>query len=115
MNSVHSTVAQFPAYGGSWMKRAAGLLLALSTLIPAGAQAQKPSNSSETRSADVYLGNAQRSNLDSEKKDWLEQALTITATGLQKDPSNPKLWMQRGQAYQALITISQKTALEPVS
>jgi tetratricopeptide (TPR) repeat protein len=84
------------------MKRVAGLLLALSTLVPAAANAQKPSNSKETRSADVYFDNAAKSNLDSEKKEQLELALSITAEGLQKDPNNPKLWFQRGKAYELL-------------
>ena len=57
------------------MKRVAGLLLALSTLVPAVAHAQKPSNSKETRSADVYFDNASKSNLDSEKKEQLELAI----------------------------------------
>jgi tetratricopeptide (TPR) repeat protein len=85
------------------MKRISGLLLvAVSVLLPAAAQAQKPSDNSETRSADVYLTRAKASTLNSEKKELYLEAIKIALQGAQKAPNNPKPWLQIGMAYQEL-------------
>ncbi len=84
------------------MKRISGLLLVMSILVPGAASAQKPSDMTETRSADVYMKNAESTTLDSEKKDWYRQAITISLQAIQKAPSNPKPWFQLGKAYHQL-------------
>jgi hypothetical protein len=48
------------------MKRFSGLMLvAAALLVPVAVHAQKPSDNSETRSADVYMQNAEKSQLTS--------------------------------------------------
>jgi tetratricopeptide (TPR) repeat protein len=85
------------------MKRFSGLMLvAAALLVPVAVHAQKPSDNSETRSADVYMQNAEKSQLTSEKNELYKKAIAIALQGAAKDPSNPKPWFQIGTAYQAM-------------
>lgn len=85
------------------MKRFSGLMLTVAAvLVPVAAHAQKPSDNSETRSADVYIQNAEKSTLTSEKNDLYKKAIAIALQGVAKDPSNPKPWFLIGTAYQAM-------------
>ena len=85
------------------MKRISGLFLTVATLlVPAAAHAQKPSDMSETRSADVYMANAEKTVLASEKKDWYNKALDMARQALAKEPNNPKPYLQIGLAQHKL-------------
>ncbi|MEO5511282.1 MAG: tetratricopeptide repeat protein, partial [Longimicrobiales bacterium] len=84
------------------MKRISGLLLAVAILVPGAARAQKPSDIAETRSADVYLKNAEESTLTTEKMNFYRQAIAAALQGAAKYPNNPKPWLQIGKAYHQL-------------
>lgn len=80
------------------MKRVC-LMLAMATLLPAAASAQKPSNSAETRSADVYIANSQKSSkLADERESDLLAAIEIAHQGALKEPNNPRPWFLIGTA-----------------
>lgn len=83
------------------MKLLTSMLVAVAVLVlPATAQAQKkPSNNVHTRSAEVYLGQAQQARVPAEKKELFQKALTAALEGTKSDPSNPKPWFQAGMAY----------------
>jgi pentatricopeptide repeat protein len=82
------------------MKRYSSVLLVTALLVPALAQAQKkPSNNMHTRSADVYLGQAQQAQVNADKKELLQKALAAALEGAESDPGNPKPWFQAGIAY----------------
>lgn len=85
------------------MKGWSSLLLVAALLVPAAAQAQKkPSNNMHTRSADVYLGQAQQAKVNADRKELLQKALAAALEGAKTDPGNPKPWFQAGVAYAGL-------------
>src|SRR6476661_3069551 len=89
--------------GGRWMKRISGLFLTVAAvLVPMAVQAQKPTDIAETRSADVYMGNAQGKALASEKRELYQKALDVAIEGLKKYPTNSKLYFQIGKANHQL-------------
>jgi tetratricopeptide (TPR) repeat protein len=82
------------------MKRWTLALLALLLFAPAAAQAQKrPSNNMHTRSADVYLGQAQQARAATEKAELYGKALAAALEGARVDAGNPKPWFQAGVAH----------------
>jgi Flp pilus assembly protein TadD len=85
------------------MNRVSGLLLAVGmVLVPMAAQAQKPSDVSETRSADVYVAQAEKTPVASEKKEFYEKALDMAKQAAAKYPSNPKPYFQMGMILSQL-------------
>jgi tetratricopeptide (TPR) repeat protein len=82
------------------MKRWSMVLVAIMLLAPTTAQAQKrPSNNMHTRSADVYLGQAEKTRVIAERAEILEKALAAASEGIRQDAGNPKPWFQAGLAY----------------
>lgn len=85
------------------MTRLGALVLALAVTLPANAQAQrKPSNSMQTRSAEVYINNARGTNAADEKRAQLEKALGVLNEGTEKDADNPRVWFLLGQVHAML-------------
>jgi tetratricopeptide (TPR) repeat protein len=83
------------------MKR--GLLFALVMLAPAVAQAQtRPSSSSQTNSAELYLDRARRSNRDDEKRDLVQKALEHSLAAIKAKADNPKGYLLAGRTYALL-------------
>lgn len=81
------------------MNRWSTLLMAAALVVPAAAQAQKPSNNMHTRSADAYLVQAEREAVLADKREFLVKALEAALEGTKSDPENPRSWFQAGQAY----------------
>ena len=82
------------------MKRWSWVLAALAILLPATAHAQKrPSNNMHTRSADVYLKQAQDAQVVADKKALFEKAAAAAVEGTKSEPDNPKSWFQLGSAH----------------
>ena len=83
------------------MKR--GFLFALVLLAPAIVQAQsRPSSSSQTNSAELYLDRARRSNRDEEKRDLLQKALEQSLAAIKAKADNPKGYLLAGKTYALL-------------
>src|SRR5262245_30139124 len=79
--------------GGTRMKRLGGVLFALTLFVPMAAQAQtRPSNTMQTRSAELYVDRARRTTAEAEKKKLLEQALGFALEGIKTRADNPKAY-----------------------
>ena len=77
-----------------------GKLLAVALLLgPVAANAQKPSNTLQTRSANLYLDQAEKSQAPEDKQRFFKQALDMALEGVQKNAGNPKTWFTLGQVY----------------
>ena len=84
------------------MKRLSAILLA-GLLLPAAAEAQRPSNSMHTRSAETYMADAAKGGrTPAEKAEAYTKALEAALQGTQADPGNSKHWFIAGQAYARL-------------
>lgn len=82
------------------MNRWCGACLLVLLVLPSATQAQKrPSNNMHTRSADVYLGQAGKARVSTERRELYEKALTAALEGVRQDAGNPKPWFQAGTAY----------------
>ena len=84
------------------MTRVVRTLVVLSVLVPAGAQAQRPSNTMHTNSAQLYLDRAVASNRQEEKQKLFEQALGAATQGVQAAGNNSKTWFVLGKVYAAM-------------
>lgn len=79
------------------MMRWSSFVLAGVLLVPAAAEAQKPSNNMHTRSADVYLSQALASGTNpGDRLDAFAKAAEAARAGTQSDPNNSKPWFQLG-------------------
>lgn len=78
------------------------MVLVAAALTPAAAEAQKPSSNMHTRSVDVYLDQANRTNVNADRQAALEKALEAALEGTRNDPDNSKPWFQAGVAYARL-------------
>jgi tetratricopeptide (TPR) repeat protein len=86
--------------GGTRMKRLGGVLFALTLFVPMAAQAQtRPSNTMQTRSAELYVDRARRTTAEADKKKLLEQALGFALEGIKTRADNPKAYFLAGQIY----------------
>lgn len=84
------------------MRRLGTGIFALALLTPASLMAQKPSNSMQTRSAEVYLKNARSTSNPEDQKEAYNKALDVLMDGARHDADNPKLWLLAGEAYAGL-------------
>ena len=84
------------------MSRISRMLLALALLTPALAEAQRPSNSMHTNSAQLYLTRAVGSQVAAEKAKLFDQALGAATQGVQAQPGNSKTWFVLGSVYAAM-------------
>lgn len=85
------------------MKLFGGILVAALLATPALAMAQtRPSDSSDTRSSEVYLDRAKRSNNPEDRQKSLELALTSAQKAIASRPDNPKGYFLAGQIYALL-------------
>jgi tetratricopeptide (TPR) repeat protein len=84
------------------MKRLSQILLLMSLLTPALAQAQRPSNTMHTNSAQLYLDRAVQSNQPAEKAKLFDQALNAARLGVQTAAGNSKTWFVLGSVYAAM-------------
>ncbi|MEX2282370.1 MAG: tetratricopeptide repeat protein [Gemmatimonadota bacterium] len=83
------------------MKR--GLLFALVMLAPAVAQAQtRPSSTSQTNTAELYLDRARRANREEEKRDLVQKALEQSLAAIKAKADNPKGYLLAGKTYALL-------------
>lgn len=82
------------------MKRWSVFVILAALLVPASVAGQrKPSKTMQTRSAEVYLNNANNT-ADSEKRNSeLQKALNVLMDGAERDSDNPLIWMMIGQAH----------------
>lgn len=88
------------------MKRLCTILLA-GLLLPAVAEAQRPSNSMHTRSAETYLTNAAKSGqTNDDKAELYRKALSAALEGVKADASNSRHWFIAGQAYARLNDVA---------
>ena len=72
----------------------------LATLaLPAAVAAQKPSKTMQTRSAEVYIKNANEASDAEKRQDFLQKALDVLMDGAKRDGDNPLVWFLAGQAY----------------
>ena len=81
------------------MNRWTTVLVAAAVLMPAAAEAQRPSNNMHTRSAETYLSQAEREAVLADKAEYLNKALEAAMAGIEASPDNPRSWFQAGQAY----------------
>ncbi len=84
------------------MRRISQTLLALALLTPALAEAQRPSSSMHTNSAQLYLGRALGTQVAAEKTKLFDQALGAATQGVQAQPGNSKTWFVLGTVYAAM-------------
>lgn len=69
---------------------------------PVAVQAQRPSATLQTRSAELYLAQAAKSQVPAERAKIARKALEVSLEGVQKDPGNPKTWFTLGEVYMML-------------
>jgi len=81
------------------MRRIIRYALVLLPVLPTAVQAQKPSNSMQTRSAEIYLKRAESAAPGDEMNELLTKALEVLMDGVENDPANPRIWFMAGQAY----------------
>lgn len=81
------------------MKRIGFVLAAAMLVVPAVAQAQRPSATMATRSAELYLDRADKQQVPAEKVKLYQQAEEMALQGVQKDPDNSKTWFTLGRVY----------------
>lgn len=68
--------------------------------VPATVAGQrKPSTTMQTRSAEVYLNNANNTADTEKRNEELRKALGVLTDGARRDSDNPLVWMMMGQAY----------------
>lgn len=84
------------------MKRWTTAVLATAMLIPAAAEAQRPSSNVHTRSAETYLVQAEQEPVLADKRGFFEKALEASLAGIKASPDNPRSWYQAGVAYAGL-------------
>ncbi|MGQ0560450.1 MAG: tetratricopeptide repeat protein [Gemmatimonadota bacterium] len=81
------------------MSRFGKILAVAMLLVPAVAHAQRPGNTMQTRSAELYLDRAERNQYPEEKAKLYQQAVELALEGVQKDPDNSKTWFTLGKVY----------------
>src|SRR5215204_723181 len=84
------------------MSRISRTFIALALLTPALAQAQRPANTMNTTSAQLYLTRASGTQVAAEKAKLFEQALGAATQGVQQAPTNSKTWFVLGAVYAAM-------------
>ena len=83
------------------MMRAGRIFLLLALMTPAFAQAQRPSNTMHTTSAELYLTRGVQSSVPAEKQKLLDEALEAALKGVQAAAGNSKTWFTLGRVYAA--------------
>lgn len=83
------------------MARIGKLLVVALLVAPVAAQAQKPGNTLQTRSATLYLDQAEKAQNPADKQKFLKQALDMALEGVAKNAGNPKSWFVLGQVHAA--------------
>jgi tetratricopeptide (TPR) repeat protein len=83
------------------MRHIGKVLVAATVLLPAVAQAQRPSATMATRSAELYLDRAEKQQVPAEKAKLFQQAAEMAQQGVQKDPGNSKTWFTLGRIHAA--------------
>lgn len=81
------------------MSRSGKVFLAALLAMPALAQAQRPNNTMQTRSALLYLDRAEKTAMPGEKEKLFAQALEFGQKAVQADAANSKAWFTLGQIY----------------
>lgn len=83
------------------MNRIGKVLVLVLLLVPVAAHAQRPSNTVQTRSAELYLGQAERTQVPQDKQKFLKLAMDNALQGVQKNAGNSRTWFMLGQVYAA--------------
>jgi tetratricopeptide (TPR) repeat protein len=83
------------------MRHIGKVLVAATVLLPAVAQAQRPSATMATRSAELYLDRAEKQQDPAEKAKLYQQASEMAQQGVEKDPGNSKTWFTLGRIHAA--------------
>lgn len=81
------------------MTRLGMMALAAVMAIPVAAQAQRPSANVQTRSTELYLANADKTQVPADKAKFLKQALDAAVKGVQNDGANSRTWFTLGVVY----------------
>lgn len=84
------------------MSRIGKLLAAALLLVPAVAQAQRPGNTVQTRSAELYLDRGERASVAEDKAKFFKQAIEVAQEGIEKQPDNAKTWFVLGKVHAAM-------------
>ena len=88
------------------MKRLSAIVL-VGLVLPAAAEAQRPSNSMHTRSAETYMADAEKGGrTPAEKAEAYRKALEAALQGAQADASNSKHWFIAGGIVLVLIAVA---------
>lgn len=83
------------------MSRLGRILAAAMLVTPALAQAQRPGNNVQIRSAELYLDRFARTQHPEDKKKFITEAMENAVAAVQKDPGNSKSWFTLGRVYAA--------------
>jgi tetratricopeptide (TPR) repeat protein len=83
------------------MRQICKVLVAAMVLAPAAAQAQRPSSTMGTRSAELYLDRAEKQQAQAEKEKLYQQAAEMAQQAVEKEPGNSKTWFTLGRIYAA--------------
>lgn len=81
------------------MSRIGKFVVAAIVVMPAVASAQRPSATVQTRSAELYLANAEKQQVPAEKAKLYKTALDAAMKGVQSDANNSKTWFTLGVIY----------------
>jgi tetratricopeptide (TPR) repeat protein len=81
------------------MRRFGLMLTIVMLVVPAAAQAQRPGNTMQIRSAELYLDRADKTQVPAEKQKLFAQANEMALQAVTKDPNNPKTWFTLGRVF----------------
>jgi tetratricopeptide (TPR) repeat protein len=81
------------------MIRFGKIALVATLVLPAVAQAQRPGATMQTRSAELYLAQAAKTQVPADKAKALKQAQDAALQGVEKNPENSKTWFTLGIVY----------------
>lgn len=84
------------------MSRISKTLFIMALLAPTLAQAQRPSRTMHTTSAELYLTRAAASNVPAEKAKLFDQAMNSARLGVQQAAGNSKTWFVLGAVHAAM-------------
>jgi cytochrome c-type biogenesis protein CcmH/NrfG len=95
----HTDVEESPM--NRWIRLVLPLVLGV-VALPVAIRAQEPKDNKWTKDATRYVGLAALKQAPADQAPLYQQALTSLQEGMQKDPTNPKVWLMAGEVYAGL-------------